>query len=315
MIAPNIGGERALIRVWAARLKKLNALGAAGKTPKAIMRAYEATFSPTRTRAEIVAAMASTTAVAVYQHAALLDLDRTELASLIASDPDADLVDEIEQGLATMAMSWILDYSRLAVATRVRTDAVSILVPLPGGANASAAVLLALEAIRKPDWGAGAAASLITHPATLTEMRQAIAIAELAELALFALTPTAEMLEAVDLLTQRAVYSPAQRQARATAANARLSRRTVTATQGSSGAAINRALGIKEYKWVSQRDSRVRSLHVRLNNEGAAGKVLSWSAPDTYGEGHPGEPYGCRCVAVPVIRGTSHFIPGIALRV
>ena len=57
----------------------------------------------------------------------------------------------------------------------------------------------------------------------------------------------------------------------------------------------HQALGFTHYIWVSSEDQRVRPEHARLN-----GTVRKWSDPHPT-EGHPGDAYGCRCVAVPVM--------------
>lgn len=56
-------------------------------------------------------------------------------------------------------------------------------------------------------------------------------------------------------------------------------------------------LGVGSYRWSSSRDERVRDEHVELD-----GKVFSVGvgAP---GEGNPGEPIMCRCVAIPILPG------------
>lgn len=58
--------------------------------------------------------------------------------------------------------------------------------------------------------------------------------------------------------------------------------------------------GVREYIWSSKNDSKVRNQHRKLN-----GKKFSWdsppiSDPKTGRRCHPGEDYGCRCVALPV---------------
>lgn len=64
--------------------------------------------------------------------------------------------------------------------------------------------------------------------------------------------------------------------------------------------------GVSEYIWSSSGDSRVRSGHRKLN-----GKKFSWSSrpedPDTKRKCHPGEDYGCRCVALPVFNFSTIF--------
>lgn len=55
--------------------------------------------------------------------------------------------------------------------------------------------------------------------------------------------------------------------------------------------------GIKEYIWQTRRDERVRESHRRLH-----GKKFSWDSPPETDGGrhcHPGEDYGCRCIALP----------------
>ena len=58
--------------------------------------------------------------------------------------------------------------------------------------------------------------------------------------------------------------------------------------------------GVREYIWSSKRDSKVRHQHRKLN-----GNKFSWDSPPlsdprTGRHCHPGEDYGCRCVALPV---------------
>ena len=59
-------------------------------------------------------------------------------------------------------------------------------------------------------------------------------------------------------------------------------------------------VGIEEYEWQTAGDSRVRDMHKHLNR-----KIFSWENPpiiDDYGHrGNPGEAFGCRCVAAPVL--------------
>lgn len=62
-------------------------------------------------------------------------------------------------------------------------------------------------------------------------------------------------------------------------------------------------LGLVSYRWSTSHDERVRQDHKDLN-----GHVFQWSNPpivdkNTGRRGNPGEDYGCRCVAIPVIRG------------
>ena len=58
--------------------------------------------------------------------------------------------------------------------------------------------------------------------------------------------------------------------------------------------------GVEEYVWSTSQDSRVRDSHRRLNR-----KKFRWDDPPvvdpkTGRRCHPGEDYGCRCVALPV---------------
>ena len=58
--------------------------------------------------------------------------------------------------------------------------------------------------------------------------------------------------------------------------------------------------GVEEYIWTTSQDSRVRDSHKRLNN-----KKFRWDDPPvvdpkTGRRCHPGEDYGCRCIALPV---------------
>lgn len=60
-------------------------------------------------------------------------------------------------------------------------------------------------------------------------------------------------------------------------------------------------VGISNYKWSTSKDSRVREDHKELN-----GKIFSFDNPpienkDTGARANPGEPFGCRCVAIPII--------------
>jgi SPP1 gp7 family putative phage head morphogenesis protein len=64
---------------------------------------------------------------------------------------------------------------------------------------------------------------------------------------------------------------------------------------GALNQARNLAVGIVEYEWRDSGDGRVRPNHAEKH-----GKIYRWDSPppDT---GHPGEDYGCRCVARSVI--------------
>jgi len=60
--------------------------------------------------------------------------------------------------------------------------------------------------------------------------------------------------------------------------------------------------GINEYTWRTGKDDRVRDDHKELD-----GKIFRWDSPPvvnrkTGRRAHPGEDYGCRCLALPVIR-------------
>jgi len=52
--------------------------------------------------------------------------------------------------------------------------------------------------------------------------------------------------------------------------------------------------GIREYRWSTSRDERVRESHQDLD-----GQTFSWDVGSP--EGHPGEPVNCRCTAIPII--------------
>lgn len=54
------------------------------------------------------------------------------------------------------------------------------------------------------------------------------------------------------------------------------------------------------YIWRTRGDGRVRTSHAANN-----GRIFSWdNVPPT---GHPGEDFGCRCIAEPYVRGASEF--------
>ena len=61
-----------------------------------------------------------------------------------------------------------------------------------------------------------------------------------------------------------------------------------------------KSAGINEYTWSTSRDQRVRPYHKRLD-----GQIFSWDNPPIVDESgrraHPGEDFGCRCIAIPVI--------------
>jgi SPP1 gp7 family putative phage head morphogenesis protein len=59
--------------------------------------------------------------------------------------------------------------------------------------------------------------------------------------------------------------------------------------------------GIEKYMWSASGDVRVRPMHKELNN-----KIFYFSNPpitniETGAKNNPGEDYGCRCVAIPII--------------
>jgi SPP1 gp7 family putative phage head morphogenesis protein len=57
--------------------------------------------------------------------------------------------------------------------------------------------------------------------------------------------------------------------------------------------------GIRQYKWITSRDDRVRPRHRDLHN-----KIQSWASPPRVAPGryeHPGGDFQCRCTALPVI--------------
>lgn len=69
-------------------------------------------------------------------------------------------------------------------------------------------------------------------------------------------------------------------------------------------------LGIKKYKWSTSHDARVRPAHgadpYYGNHRALNGKIFSWDDPPvtcqaTGARNHPGEDFGCRCIAIPVV--------------
>ena len=59
--------------------------------------------------------------------------------------------------------------------------------------------------------------------------------------------------------------------------------------------------GVRQYQWSTSVDERVRPDHAKLQ-----GRVFSWSDPPvtdsaTGQKNHPGEDFGCRCVAIPIV--------------
>lgn len=62
-----------------------------------------------------------------------------------------------------------------------------------------------------------------------------------------------------------------------------------------------RDIGSDEYRWSGANDARERADHKALN-----GKVFRWSDPPvtnrrTGAKNHPGEDFGCRCIAIPLV--------------
>lgn len=60
--------------------------------------------------------------------------------------------------------------------------------------------------------------------------------------------------------------------------------------------------GINQYRWSTSSDERVRPDHRVLDN-----KIFSWDAPPisnriTGDRNNPGQDYGCRCVALPIVK-------------
>lgn len=65
--------------------------------------------------------------------------------------------------------------------------------------------------------------------------------------------------------------------------------------------------GIKEYIWLTAKDERVRQSHKELD-----GKRCKWDKPPENSDGracHPGEDYGCRCIAIPVFEKGKTSLP------
>ena len=66
-----------------------------------------------------------------------------------------------------------------------------------------------------------------------------------------------------------------------------------------------RSAGIKEYRWQTMMDSRVRPLHAERQ-----GMIFQWDKPPS--DGHPGMAVRCRCVADPVIPLDEYGVEPIA---
>lgn len=73
-----------------------------------------------------------------------------------------------------------------------------------------------------------------------------------------------------------------------------MARSQIARHQAAISRARQREAGVEKFRWVDSGDDRVRDEHAALN-----GQVFLWSSPP--GEGFPGDPDGCRCIAVPVI--------------
>ena len=66
-----------------------------------------------------------------------------------------------------------------------------------------------------------------------------------------------------------------------------------------------RSAGIKEYRWQTMMDARVRPLHAERQ-----GMIFQWDKPPS--DGHPGMAVRCRCVADPVISLDDYGVEPIA---
>jgi SPP1 gp7 family putative phage head morphogenesis protein len=82
-----------------------------------------------------------------------------------------------------------------------------------------------------------------------------------------------------------------------------VTRRVVSVARGLLGQAnqaVQQAVGITEYQWITKSDDRVRPGHVKLH-----GTIQKWSSPpitDAKGHrAHPGQERNCRCLAMPVV--------------
>ena len=65
-------------------------------------------------------------------------------------------------------------------------------------------------------------------------------------------------------------------------------------------------IGIQRYKWTGTDDARERPDHKVLN-----GNIYTWDQPPitnrkTGARNNPGEDFGCRCIAVPILEGAEH---------
>lgn len=63
--------------------------------------------------------------------------------------------------------------------------------------------------------------------------------------------------------------------------------------------------GVRRYKWISMEDSKVRNMHRDLHQRSLMGETFDYDDPpesEEDGSSHnPGEGYGCRCQAQPVL--------------
>ena len=61
-----------------------------------------------------------------------------------------------------------------------------------------------------------------------------------------------------------------------------------------------KSVGVEKYRWSTSLDQRVRTMHKRLH-----GQIFTWDNPPIVDEkghrAHPGQDFGCRCIAIPVI--------------
>lgn len=78
----------------------------------------------------------------------------------------------------------------------------------------------------------------------------------------------------------------------------RLSRRVKQSLDGKR----QQAYGLRRYIWRSQDDDKVRTSHAAND-----GRVFDWDSPPP--TGHPGEVYGCRCFAEPILSGAEEPLP------
>lgn len=300
--------ERSLARSWAPRIAWLESMADEGRTGAEIARDYPKRFSRDAQRRDLERHIRTTKTVTERQHARELGMSDDEIRREVGpiQDPDG-LVSEIMRGLDALLVTWLLDYERLqlhqmrqAREIAIRADTLLDLLGVVGNDDEDLLLLLALEEERSGD--KDAVLDLIDNPPSPSEIARARKTAREAQGALTSPDPTEEQLRAASRLGKREIYPPDDRTGRAERATTRLSRRTVTATQGSASQQIQTGLGFNGYRWVSQRDSKVRPLHREFDQESQAGTVFSWSTgTGVAGNRHPGDAYGCRCVAVPAV--------------